>query len=107
MKGRASITQGLRWFSGANKSAIVGLFFSALLMISCGAAGGTWQPLVNQLGVVSSGNEGNNKGAIAPLLLTDGTILVQNFQTGEMWKLVPDKRGDYVNGTWIQVASLP
>lgn len=46
----------------------------------------------------------------AQLLLTDGSVLVQNFNfphTGEVWKLTPDAFGSYVNGTWSQVASLP
>ncbi len=46
-----------------------------------------------------------------PLLLTDGSILVQNVGfnviTPEIWKLTPDNFGSYVNGTWSQLASLP
>jgi hypothetical protein len=50
-----------------------------------------------------------NPGAM--LLLTDGTLLVQdqgvnNGGTNAWWKLTPDITGSYVNGTWSQVASL-
>jgi hypothetical protein len=41
------------------------------------------------------------------LLLTDGTILVQDADASDWWKLTPDLNANYVNGTWTQVASLP
>jgi hypothetical protein len=44
------------------------------------------------------------------VLLTDGTVLMQNYDfphTGGMWKLTPDSCGNYVNGTWSRAASLP
>jgi hypothetical protein len=58
-----------------------------------------WAPLTNQ----------NNfpDGAANPILLTDGTVLVQDAGFPDWWKLTPDKSGSYVNGTWTQVASLP
>lgn len=49
-------------------------------------------------------------GVSNPLLLTDGTILIQNLPnpgTGAIWKLTPDAFGNYINGTWSQLASLP
>jgi hypothetical protein len=46
-------------------------------------------------------------GASSPILLTDGTVLVQDAGFPDWWKLTPDERGSYVNGTWTQVASLP
>jgi hypothetical protein len=51
-----------------------------------------------------------NPGAM--LLLTDGTVLVQdqgpdNRGTSAWWRLTPDSSGSYLNGTWTQVASLP
>ena len=42
-----------------------------------------------------------------PLLLTDGTVIVQQFNTSNWYKLTPDAFGSYVNGTWSQIASLP
>jgi hypothetical protein len=41
------------------------------------------------------------------LLLTDGTVMVQDIATTNWWKLTPDAAGSYVNGTWSQLASLP
>src|SRR6202021_1068380 len=46
-------------------------------------------------------------GASNPILLTDGTVLIQDTAFPDWWKLTPDKVGSYVNGTWSQVASLP
>lgn len=69
------------------------------------SAYGTWTPLNNQPQF-----PGGIPGVGFPLLLTDGTILVQNLDTphtGQMWKLIPDHFGSYQNGTWEQVASLP
>lgn len=48
-----------------------------------------------------------NIGANNPLLLTDGTVLVQNASTPDWYKLTPDLSGSYVNGTWKKVASMP
>jgi hypothetical protein len=60
----------------------------------------TWQPLKHQP---------NFGGVGAMLLLTDGTVLVHREPlNAEHWhKLTPDIHGNYVNGTWSQVASLP
>jgi hypothetical protein len=41
------------------------------------------------------------------LLLTDGTVIVQNVGQSDWWKLTPDAFGSYTNGTWSQIASLP
>jgi hypothetical protein len=48
----------------------------------------------------------------AMLLLTDGTLMVQdqgsgNSGTGNWWRLTPDIGGSYVNGTWSQLAAMP
>ena len=47
-----------------------------------------------------------------PLLLTDGTVMVQQltgggYGTGQWWKLTPDAFGSYQNGTWSALASMP
>ena len=46
-------------------------------------------------------------GAANPILLTDGSVLVQDAGFPDWWKLTPDQNGSYVNGTWAEVASLP
>jgi Kelch motif len=46
-------------------------------------------------------------GAGVGFLLTDGTVMFQGNGLSDWWKLIPDKTGSYVNGTWTQLASLP
>ena len=41
-----------------------------------------------------------------PLLLTDGTVIVQHTDTRDWYKLTPSNTGSYVNGTWTKVASM-
>ncbi len=45
-------------------------------------------------------------GAGTELQMTDGSIMVQDNEFS-WWRLVPDETGDYLNGTWVQAASLP
>jgi hypothetical protein len=42
-----------------------------------------------------------------PLLLTDGTVIAHNACAVDWWRLTPDSRGSYVNGTWSRIAPLP
>src|SRR5947207_12101903 len=63
---------------------------------------GTWIPLKNQpLSTFGAG-----------FLLTDGSVMVQdngpnNNGSGNWWKVTPDQTGNYINGSWSQLASLP
>jgi len=41
------------------------------------------------------------------LLMTDGTVMVQDLCSPAWYALVPDANGNYVNGQWIARASLP
>ena len=59
-----------------------------------------WAPLNNQPTFMAS-------GASTAMLLTDGTVLVQDTCATDWWRLTPDQSGSYVNGTWTQVASTP
>jgi len=59
----------------------------------------TWTPLKHQPNFAN--------GAGNHLLLTDGTVLCQDFDAGDWWKFTPDKTGSYINGTWSQVANMP
>ncbi|HVT08450.1 MAG TPA: hypothetical protein VHM31_12460 [Polyangia bacterium] len=63
------------------------------------AGASPWTPLANQPGLFN--------GASSPILLTDGTVLVQDTGFPDWWRLTPDETGSYVNGTWAPVASLP
>jgi hypothetical protein len=62
-----------------------------------------WQALVNQPPVVDPTDCGPGN----PILLTDGTVLVADAGCADWWKLTPDEFGNYVNGTWTQIASTP
>jgi hypothetical protein len=46
-------------------------------------------------------------GLCNPLLLTDGTVIVHNCDTPYWYKLTPDAAGNYADGTWTKIASLP
>ena len=64
---------------------------------------GTWQLLTHQPPVLDPVDCGVN----SPILLTDGTVLVSDEGCSDWWKLTPDAFGNYVNGTWTQIASTP
>lgn len=77
---------------------------------------GKWQPLAHQPQIsdiqVNYGGQLYSlpSGAAAPLLMTDGSVLIQNNGygiDGRVFKLTPDINGSYVNGTWSQLASKP
>jgi hypothetical protein len=68
-----------------------------LLATSCFSLAQTLQQLVNQ----------PPNGAGIGFLLTDGTVMFQGNSCFDWWKLTPDNKGSYVNGTWSQLASLP
>lgn len=61
-------------------------------------SGGTWTPLTN---FDPAG------GAGTMLLLPDGTVMAQGADVTNAWtKLTPDSSGNYVNGTWSNLASM-
>ena len=41
------------------------------------------------------------------LLLSDGSVIVQGLCSSTWYRLSPDASGNYVDGTWNQIASLP
>ncbi|MGA8475759.1 MAG: hypothetical protein WB681_11880 [Candidatus Cybelea sp.] len=41
------------------------------------------------------------------LLLTNGTIMVQDYCTSNWYSLTPDNTGNYINGTWTKLGSMP
>lgn len=79
--------------------------------LSANAAGASaaspWQALNNQPPFTTNDCNGGFPGAANPLLLTDGSVIVQDAGCPDWWKLTPDNTGSYVNGTWTQIASLP
>jgi hypothetical protein len=42
-----------------------------------------------------------------PVLLTNGTVIIHQYCTGNWYKLTPDINGSYINGTWSAIGSLP
>ncbi|MGH7295376.1 MAG: hypothetical protein ACRELB_10605 [Polyangiaceae bacterium] len=64
-----------------------------------GTGGATpgWQPLTNFASFIAG----------TSLLLTDGSVMVQDILSSDWWKLTPDATGNYVDGTWTQLASAP
>jgi Kelch motif protein len=63
------------------------------------AFGGSWQTVTVNNGITS--------GLSNPELLTDGTVIFNDSGTQYWWKLTPDSAGNYADGTWTQIASLP
>src|SRR5262249_52497536 len=54
-------------------------------------AGATWTTLSNQA----------PQSVDSMLLLTDGSVLAHQAGCGRLWfRLTPDAKGNYVNGTW-------
>ncbi len=62
-----------------------------------GGATDAWQPLTNQPSIYAG----------TALLLTDGSVMVQDAGTSNWWKLTPDNTGSYVAGSWKQLAAMP
>jgi hypothetical protein len=81
---------------------ILAAFTSAAFTPSGTAAAQTWTPIAHR----------PSFGASTALLLTDGTVMVQDIGASgcggsNWWRLTPDKTGSYVNGTWSKLAALP
>ena len=63
-----------------------------------GSGSANWSPLSN----LAPGGS-----VINLLLLSDGTVMAQSGDDGWHWfKLTPDVRGSYVNGTWTTLAPM-
>ncbi|HUJ59675.1 MAG TPA: hypothetical protein VLX92_14320 [Kofleriaceae bacterium] len=59
---------------------------------------GTWAPLTNTPPVAA---------AAFHLLAPDGTVILQDLETSNWYRLTPDNTGSYKNGTWSQMGSMP
>jgi hypothetical protein len=70
-------------------------------------ASSPWQALNNQPPFTSNACNEGFPGAGNPLLLTDGSVIVQDAGCPDWWRLTPDSSGSYANGTWTEIASLP
>ncbi len=68
-----------------------------LLMLTAGPSSAqTWQKLTNQPTFQTD----------TALLLTDGTVMIHEYDTSNWWHLTPDNTGSYLNGTWSQLGSM-
>ena len=63
------------------------------------AGSGTWTDVGGKLPFTN--------GPWAPQQLTDGTVLVQDFCTSQWYRLTPDKKGLYTDGSWSAIAAMP
>jgi hypothetical protein len=105
----------LTWFGLADAQSIPRLkpipprgprISAAALAVSPSTAS-PWQALNNQPPFTTNACNGGVPGAGNPLLLTDGSVIVQDAGCPDWWRLTPDSSGSYTNGTWTQIASLP
>jgi hypothetical protein len=78
------------------------LLYLTLGMVWLGSAAnavgqsGSWQALKNQPGFSPEN----------AYLLTDGTVMVHQYQSSNWYVLTPDQTGNYVNGTWSTAPSV-
>ncbi|HEX4079281.1 MAG TPA: hypothetical protein VHX61_10480 [Rhizomicrobium sp.] len=49
------------------------------------------------------------KGPWAPMQLTDGSVIIEDFCTSpaQWYRLTPDSKGQYTDGTWSKIAPMP
>lgn len=89
---------------------------AALLLTPLPAAAQTWTPLKNPAPVSDivdpvTGYDYGPGGASFPLLMTDGSVIIQDGgfygANGKIYKLTPDSTGSYINGTWSELATMP
>lgn len=92
--------------------ALLSLAAVSTVLASCGGrsslpvggpgVGPQFRPVIHgrgESGTIPSANE---------WLMTDGTVLVQDGYNGNAWyTYAPDAKGNYTDGTWTQVASMP
>lgn len=81
------------------QKSILVLLLSLMVSLAPGLAlAQSWSPLNNPAPFSQAGNA---------LLLTDGTVIVQQYSSASWFRLTPDNTGSYLNGTWSQIADLP
>ena len=92
------------------------LVVTLLLATGLAASAQTWQPLLNPPPVPEIIDPQYNYdlgpgGASYPILLTDGSVIIQNENgccaDGKIFQLTPDINGSYLNGTWTELATMP
>jgi hypothetical protein len=67
------------------------------LALSALAIAQTWTPLTHQ----------PTFNTDTALVLTDGTVMMHQYNSTTWWRLTPDNTGSYLNGTWTKLAAMP
>src|SRR5271170_8120821 len=75
----------------------IGIVLLAGLMSASLASAQKWQDLTNPPSFQTD----------TALLLTDGRVMVHEYNTPNWWALQPDNSGSYLNGTWKKLGSMP
>jgi hypothetical protein len=82
------------------KNRTIRIAFASILACSAVASAqkpaATWQKLKNQPSFNTD----------TALQLTDGTVMMHQYNSTKWWQLTPDITGSYVNGTWAQLGSM-
>ncbi|MEO7734020.1 MAG: hypothetical protein ABIY55_23860 [Kofleriaceae bacterium] len=74
------------------------MMMAGILAVTAGTAlAQSWAPLTHPPAFNAS----------TAVLLTDGTAMVQQLNSGQFWRLTPDIHGSYTAGTWSAMPSLP
>src|SRR5258706_8319936 len=86
--------------SNARSSMALFVILLGLLVPAQAPAVGSWSSLVN----LAPDSPTHRTGHM--LLLSDGTVMVQNYDQPGWFLLTPDSHGSYLNGTWTTIASM-
>src|ERR1051326_5896345 len=78
------------------KNRTLAVAFGLVMACSSIAKSANWQKLTNQPSFNTD----------TALLLTDGTVMVHQYNSTNWWRLTPSSTGRYINGTWTQLASM-
>ena len=81
------------------RNVVFGIALASFFAVGTPAFSQAWVPLANQPDATLA--------LSAPLLLTDGTVMLHEYCGRNWFKLSPDQYGSYINGTWRKLAPLP
>jgi len=79
------------------RSLVFGVTVALAVASSMQAAVGSWTKLKTQPTFQTD----------IALLLTDGSVMVHEYMSGNWWRLTPTNTANYINGSWKKLASMP
>mgnify|MGYP003337723356 FL=1 len=82
---------------GCRRSISAWMLICLVSMAGTSSAAGTWKKLTNPNPQFACGTM---------LLLTDGTVMVEGYDSQTWSKLTPDSTGSYTNGTWTTLGKM-